>query len=58
VETDVWAGSGAQGGLCDPGVGKSGQLISKSLLVWGDAIKVGEVGFSVFGIGLQRCDSV
>ena len=57
METNGCSGPGDQGGLRDSGAGDAGQQTSKTLLGWGNAIKVGDVGFSVFGTGLRRCDS-
>jgi hypothetical protein len=58
METNVRSRPGDQGGLCDSGVGDVGEPASKTLLGWGNAIKVGDVGFSVLGTGLRRCDSL
>ena len=57
METSVRSGPGDQGGLRDSVAGDAGQPTSKTLLGLGNAIKAGDVGLSVFGIGLRRCDS-
>ena len=57
METNVCSGPGDHGGLRDSGAGDAGQPTSKTLLGLGNAIKVGDVGLSVFGIELRRCDS-
>lgn len=47
------------GGASNPEVGRQGETTAKSLLECGGTIKIGDIGFSsVFGAGLQRCDSV
>jgi hypothetical protein len=58
METDVQSrvgGSGRDGNLEDGGQGIS---TTKNLLGWGSSIKIGDIGFSAFGAGLNRCDSV
>lgn len=53
METTVRAVPGRQGGHGDPEVGEQGDPATKNLLGWGDEIKVRDIGFSVFGFGLQ-----
>jgi hypothetical protein len=57
METNVRARSGNNGGLGDPGAGEQSKSATKNPLGWGK-ISVGDIGFSVFGTGLRRCDSV
>ena len=43
--------------LGDSRSGGKSKHATKNLLEWGSAIRVGDVGFSVLGTGLRRCDS-
>jgi len=57
VEANVQSRAGRLVGLGDSGSGGKGKHATKNLLEWGSAIRVGDVGFSVLGTGLGRCDS-
>jgi hypothetical protein len=57
MEANVYARFGDQGEFSDSRAGVAGEPATKTLLGWGNAIQVGDVGFSVFGTGLRRCDS-
>ena len=56
VEAAVRARSGKHGGRGDPGAGEQRKSTTKNMLAWGNEFKVGDVGFSVFGTELRRCD--
>lgn len=47
-----------KGDRSDPEAGVDGVTTTKSWMAAGGGIKIGNVGFSVFGDGLYRCDSV
>jgi hypothetical protein len=57
VEAAVLARPRNHGGRGDPGAEGQGKSTTKNMLGWGNEIKVGDIGFSVFGTGLRRCDS-
>jgi len=57
-ETDVRARVGKGSGFNDQEAGRKGGTATKNLLEWGSTIKIGDIGFSAFGSGLRRCDSV
>lgn len=54
--TNVQSRLGDPGGLCDSRIGGENEL-AETLLGWGDAIKAGDIGFSVFHTGLHRCET-
>jgi len=57
METNVQSRARRLVGLGDSEAGDKGNLATKNMLEWGNAIRVGDVGFSVLGIGLRRCNS-
>jgi hypothetical protein len=46
------------GGGDNPEARERGIATTKNLLEWKDDVKLGVLGFSVFGGGLNKCDSI
>jgi hypothetical protein len=58
METTVRAGPGNHGGLGDTSSREQSKPATENLLGWRNEIKVGSIGFTTFGTGLRRYDSV